>query len=126
MHLRAALEAERLRDEPEDHDDPERHGEHRAACAERRGGRRRHRHAGRRRREEDQAHRTAVARDRVGGPGELLPREPQQREQNRDLAGAAPGRVIDEQPDQLREGENVRQVEEELDRICGEVLGALG
>ena len=43
----------------------------------------------------------------------------------RDPAGAAPARAIDEQSDELREGEDVRQVEEELDRIRGEVLGAL-
>jgi hypothetical protein len=54
-----------------------------------------------------------------------LPREPQQRDQQRDPAGAAPVRAIDEQSDELREGEDVRQVEEELDRIRGEVFGAL-
>ena len=65
-----------------------------------------------------------AARDGVGGPGELLPREPQQREQQRDPAGAVPARAVDEQSDELREGEDVRQVEEELDRIRGEVFGA--
>ena len=51
--------------------------------------------------------------------------KPQQQEQQGGLADAVPRRVVEQECDELREGEHVGEVEEQLDRISSEVLGAL-
>ena len=125
MHLRTAIEAERLGDEPEHHDHPERHGEHRPARAKAV--------------EVDAAIGTlvAVATRKIRRTERLLPETAfvdqvsschgshSNANSSATLPAPAPSRARDKEPDELREGEDVRQVEEELDRIRAEVLGAL-
>lgn len=54
---------------------------------------------------------------------ELRPRQPEQEKDQRGLADALPVGVDDQQMDELREREDEREVEEQLDGVRGEILG---
>ena len=92
----APLDAEGLGEEAEGHDDSEGGGEDGSALFEGGGGGRGHGDAGGGGDEKDEAHRPAVARHGVGRPRELLPREPEEAEEQGHAPDAGPAVVVDE------------------------------
>jgi hypothetical protein len=77
--------------------------------------RRAHRQADQHQRDEQQAHLEALGVHPVGDPRGVGPDQPHHREQQRRLQRAADGRMVQQKVRQLRDREDVHQVEEQLD-----------
>jgi hypothetical protein len=88
---------------------------HPAPAAERLRQRRAHRQADQHRRDEQQPDLDAFRVHPVGDPGRVGPERPDHREQQRRLQRAPHGQLTQQEVRQLRDREDIHQVEEQLD-----------
>ena len=100
---------------PPDLDRDVRAGEQQRAAAERPRDRDRHHEAREHDRQHEQPHRDGVRVELVRDPGRVVPRPPDDEQDEQRLSGAAPGQVVEQQVRDLRDREDEDEVVEELE-----------